>query len=428
MGSDLAIQASGVTKCYRLGTQERRADTLVGAVTGFVKSPWRNFQRLNAPVAPLNGDAGADDNLLWALRDVSFEVKEGDVVGLIGRNGAGKSTLLKILSQIVEPTRGQIDIYGRVASLLEAGTGFHAELTGRENVYLNGTILGMTKREIDRKFDGIVDFSGVERFIDTAVKHYSSGMQVRLAFAVAAHLEPEILVIDEVLAVGDAAFQKKCLGKMQDVASSGRTILFVSHNMIAVRSLCRRGIVLGQGRVEFDGDAAGAVDHYLGDFRREETPQSWERPDDAPGNETLRLRRVAIAGEPARQDGVIAMSDVVRVETEYWIRQPGKLLHVTYHLINHQGVPVLTTGSRAQVHATGRYFTAFRIPGGLLNSGGYSLKILVVENENRVVFQQEDIATFTITDLAERQHAYWGREHGVVQPALTWESHQLPDV
>jgi len=239
--SKKAISVESLGKAYHIGLKEEDHDSLIATVGSWVKAPLRNFKRLGRLDTKSATHKEVDD-IFWALRDVSFEVKRGEVVGIIGRNGAGKSTLLKILSRITEPTTGRAIIRGRVSSLLEVGTGFHPELSGRENVYMNGTILGMTKREIDRKFDEIVDFSGVEKFLDTPVKRYSSGMKVRLAFAVAAHLEPEILIIDEVLAVGDAEFQKKCLGKMQNVATGGRTVLFVSHNMTAVENLCHRAI------------------------------------------------------------------------------------------------------------------------------------------------------------------------------------------
>src|SRR5437868_7649743 len=239
----MIIQARNISKQYRLGARQAAYSTLRESISGFVR----------APLNRLRANRAAADNMIWALRDVSFHVEAGDVVGIIGRNGAGKSTLLKILSRITEPTTGQIDLYGRVGSLLEVGTGFHPELTGRENVYLNGAILGMSKAEIRRQFDAIVDFAGVEKFLDTPVKRYSSGMYVRLAFAVAAHLNSEILIVDEVLAVGDAEFQKKCLGKMKDVASSGRTVLFVSHNMAAISNLCSSCIVMEAGRVAFQG-------------------------------------------------------------------------------------------------------------------------------------------------------------------------------
>lgn len=260
--SELAIVADHLSKCYRLGAAQEQSDTLAGQILSFWKAPFQNFRRLRKLTHFEDKDESED--VLWALKDVSFEIKRGEVVGFIGRNGAGKSTLLKVLSRITEPTLGQVDIYGRVSSLLEVGTGFHPELTGRENIYLNGTILGMRKVEIDRKFDEIVAFSGVEKFIDTPVKRYSSGMSVRLAFAVAAHLDPEILVIDEVLAVGDAQFQQKSIGKMQEVAQGeGRTVLFVSHNMAAVENLCDKVIMMDKGQIVFQGDTRSGIREYL---------------------------------------------------------------------------------------------------------------------------------------------------------------------
>jgi lipopolysaccharide transport system ATP-binding protein len=249
---DVAIRVEGLSKQYRIGGKQERYKTIRDTLTESLSAPFRGRKR----------SGSAEDNTFWALRDVSFEVKRGEVVGIIGRNGAGKSTLLKILSRITEPTRGTIDIYGRVGSLLEVGTGFHPELSGRENIFLNGAILGMTRREIEKKFDEIVAFAEVEKFIDTAVKHYSSGMYLRLAFAVAAHLEPEILVVDEVLAVGDAAFQKKCLGKMQDVAAQGRTVLIVSHNLSVIEGLCQQAILLTQGQLSAQGATKRVIAQY----------------------------------------------------------------------------------------------------------------------------------------------------------------------
>jgi len=257
---NLALRVEGLGKMYRIGGKQERYATLRDTLTDAVTAPFKRARSLIRGEA--YGAAGLKEEI-WALKDVSFEVKHGEVVGIIGRNGAGKSTLLKILSRITEPTEGYAEVYGRVGSLLEVGTGFHPELTGRENIYLNGAILGMSRAEIDRKFDEIVDFAGIEKFIDTPVKHYSSGMGLRLGFAVAAHLEPEILVVDEVLAVGDAEFQKKCLGKMSDVAGEGRTVLFVSHNMGAVRNLCRRVIVLKNGEMSLDSAAEDSIRHYL---------------------------------------------------------------------------------------------------------------------------------------------------------------------
>ena len=257
---DTAIKVENLGKMYRIGGPQERYSTFRDVLSKSVTAPFRRARDLMRGQA--YGASGLKEEI-WALRDMSFEVKRGEVVGIIGRNGAGKSTLLKILSRITEPTTGYVDIYGRVGALLEVGTGFHPELTGRENVYLNGAILGMSRRDINHKFDEIVDFSGVGKFIDTPVKHYSSGMGLRLGFAVAAHLEPEILVVDEVLAVGDAEFQKKCLGKMQDVASEGRTVLFVSHNMAAVESLCTRGILLNEGMILMQDKTETVIRSYL---------------------------------------------------------------------------------------------------------------------------------------------------------------------
>jgi ABC-type polysaccharide/polyol phosphate transport system ATPase subunit len=266
---ETAIQVEALRKAYRIGLKEQRHETLAGALTAFVRSPIENYRNVSKlsrfdDLKPQTRSASlAREDVIWALDDVSFKVNHGEVLAIIGQNGAGKSTLLKILSKITDPTSGRATIYGRVGSLLEVGTGFHPDLTGRENVYLNGTILGMRKKEVDRKFDEIVAFSEVDKFIDTPVKRYSTGMRVRLAFGVAACLEPEILIVDEVLAVGDLNFQKKCLGKMGEVAKTGRTVLFVSHNLAAVVQLCHRGIVLKAGKVCFEGSSSQSVDFYV---------------------------------------------------------------------------------------------------------------------------------------------------------------------
>lgn len=260
--SDIAIRVENLSKRYRIGLKEEMPETFVDSITTWLKSPLANFRQLRK-LSHFSQNGHDPEDVIWALKDVSFEIKQGEVIGVIGRNGAGKSTLLKILSRITEPSSGRAIVNGRVSSLLEVGTGFHPDLTGRENVYLNGTILGMSKSEIDRKFDEIVAFAEVEKFIDTPVKRYSSGMQVRLAFSVAAHLEPEMLLVDEVLAVGDATFQKKCLGRMGRVASEGRTILFVSHNMAAIQNLCERVILLDKGEVSFVGSTEEGIQKYL---------------------------------------------------------------------------------------------------------------------------------------------------------------------
>lgn len=281
-----SIKVGNLSKRYRLGLKEKQSDTLVGQVSNIIKSPFQNLKRLRN----LSHFNLQDDSVFWALKDISFDVKEGEVLGIIGKNGAGKSTLLKILSGITDPTEGKVEIFGRVASLLEVGTGFHSELSGRENIYMNGTILGMSRREIDSKLDEIIDFSGVEKFIDTPVKFYSSGMKVRLGFSVAAHLEPEILIVDEVLAVGDYEFQKKCLGKMEDVSKNkGRTVLFVSHNLEAVSTLCSKAILLSKGEMYSQGKIHSVINDYLG---FEVVQSGWYRDEDNSADAFIREIRI----------------------------------------------------------------------------------------------------------------------------------------
>ena len=277
--SKTVIRVNKLGKRYRIGTKREELGNIREAVIGMVKAPIKNFRRLRKLTNFQDGNFKETDDIIWALKGVSFEVKEGEAVGIIGRNGAGKSTLLKILTRITEPTEGCAEIKGRVSSLLEVGTGFHPELTGRENIYLNGSILGMRKWEIDKKFDEIVAFAEVEKFINTPVKRYSSGMKVRLAFAVAAHLEPEILLVDEVLAVGDAAFQKKCIGKMNEVAKEGRTVLFVSHNMGAIQNLCPRSILLSGGRIKNDAETGKTIKIYLESMQNKANCNLIERKD-----------------------------------------------------------------------------------------------------------------------------------------------------
>ena len=293
--SQVAIKIENLSKAYRIGSRNDTPDTLAGAVKSMVASPFRKAMQLRSLNTTKADNKNDMEGILWALKDVSFDVNEGEVVGVIGRNGAGKSTLLKVLSRITEPTSGRGEIRGRISCLLEVGTGFHPELTGRDNIYMNGTILGMTKFEIDRKFDEIVEFSGVEKFLDTPTKRYSSGMQVRLAFAVAAHLEPEILIVDEVLAVGDADFQKKCMGKMHEVAGGGRTVIFVSHNLRSVRELCQRGIVMQSGQVVADGPIDEAIANYTSSIlKRSQTDVAFRK--DRGGNGQARLVDVRASG------------------------------------------------------------------------------------------------------------------------------------
>jgi lipopolysaccharide transport system ATP-binding protein len=364
----------------------------------------------------------------WALRDVSFEIQQGEIVGIVGRNGAGKSTLLKILSRITEPTEGTIGINGRVASLLEVGTGFHPELTGRENVYLNGAVLGMTRAEIARKFDAIVEFAEVDKFLDTPVKRYSSGMYVRLAFAVAAHLEPDVLIIDEVLAVGDADFQKKCLGKMEDVAGQEhRTILFVSHNMVAIKSMCRRAIWLENGRVKEDGNAADTVTRYLKSSSTVTGSKLWPRFSEAPGGLVVRFRSIAV--KPSAQAGsdVITMETPLSIEIEFWNRQPGIDLAFTIHVINEEHVVAFSSSSEVSPEwghgpfPVGLFKTTCHVPGNWLNSGVYKLTVFVVEDLWKELSQHREIVSFEVLDLKDRPRGYYmGKEPGVFFPVLDW--------
>jgi lipopolysaccharide transport system ATP-binding protein len=389
-----AIQVDGISKQFRLGA--RRGEdyrTLREAIVAGVRAPWDRLRR-RAPARP-SGDE------FWALKDVSFDVRPGEVVGLIGRNGSGKSTLLKVLSQIYEPTTGRVVLRGRLASLLEVGTGFHPELTGRENIYLNGSILGMRRAEIDRQFDAIVAFSEIERFLDTPVKRYSSGMYVRLAFAVAAHLEPEILIVDEVLAVGDAQFQKKCLGKMGDVAQSGRTVVFVSHNMPAVHALCTTGVLLKAGRVV----QRDAIDPVVRAYLADGLP-----PEDSSG--LNRSRRLADTGECTIADAWIEV-DGVRTATVEW-RKPFTVgmdvdvaVQITaapeYLIRDETQQPIvfaptgLSQGVRHRLDP-GRYRVTARCPGLPLASGGYYLDVMMAESGQRFYDGYECGLSFAVED------------------------------
>ena len=421
--SEAIISVENLGKRYRIDhlNNGQRATTFRETITQNTAALWGRILRRSQSRGSVDSDTRPKHEDFWALRNVSFEVKQGGVLGIIGRNGAGKSTLLKVLSRITEPTEGRVRIRGRVASLLEVGTGFHPELTGRENIFLNGAVLGMGKAEIKRKFDEIVDFAGTEKFLDTPVKRYSSGMYVRLAFAVAAHLEPEILVIDEVLAVGDAAFQKKCMSKIQDVASGpGRTVLFVSHNMIAIQSLCQQAVLLERGRLKNTGPAASVVASYLSESMESNQAPTWDDPATAPGNSIMRIRRISISDGNDLGCTSLTMQTEIRIETEYTVDATNALLHITYHLLNDQGITVLTSGNKPRVHSAGNYRAVCRIPGNLLNSGGYFLKLFIVQNENTPIYEKEDVASFNVKDTAQRETAYMGREPGIVQPILEW--------
>lgn len=337
--SNMAIRVETLGKQYTIGGAIDKTKTFRESLVDAVASPYRRLRKVMSGGA---ATSARTDETFWALQGIDFTIEQGEVVGIIGHNGAGKSTLLKILSRITEPTVGKATLYGRVGALLEVGTGFHPELTGRENVYMNAAILGMSRKEINRKFDEIVDFAEVEQFIETPVKHYSSGMTLRLGFAVAAHLEPEILIVDEVLAVGDASFQRKCLVKMNDVAGEGRTVLFVSHNMAAVQNLCSRAIWLTQGSVYKDGEVGEVIADYTNAVSDVIEEIVWDNPADAPGNDQIRVHRIRIRNADDPREG-ITVSSPVELYFEYWNQSPGLHLNLSIHLFNNQEVMVLNT-------------------------------------------------------------------------------------
>ncbi len=420
---DFAVQVERLSKLYRVGLKEEGSDTLVGAAFKFLRSPVVNFQKLRGLTSFSDADFDADD-VIWALRDVSFEVKQGEVLGIIGANGAGKSTLLKVLADITEPTFGRALVRGRVASLLEVGTGFHPELTGRENVYLNGTILGMSKAEVDRKFDEIVVFSGVEKFIETPVKRYSSGMRVRLAFAVAAHLEPEILLIDEVLAVGDAVFQKRCIGRMGEVAEGGRTVLFVSHNMVAVKTLCSRALWIDCGAIRKSGDPLDVVTAYLEGGLTRKTDRSWS-PADAPASDEIRLLSAKV--RPVNGDSIF-VGDPFEFEFEFEKLTPGQCgVDVTFHLVDEMGLLVFVASTvyrelEFRVEK-GTVRAVARVPSHLMNEGVYTVsRFLVLREKASLMYEHRELLSFEIINPGEERLGWIGRgKEGVVRPLVEWE-------
>lgn len=411
----VVIQSENLAKAYRIGSKEELPDSFIGMFSNFLMAPIRNLRNLRR-LNTFRERQDASPLIHWALNDVSFQVCDGDVLGIIGRNGAGKSTLLKVLSRITEPTRGKVKLEGRVSSLLEVGTGFHPDLSGRENVYLNGTILGMTKREIDRKFDEIVGFSGVERFLDTPIKRYSSGMKVRLAFAVAAHLEPEILIIDEVLAVGDAEFQKRCMGKMQDVAQGGRTVLFVSHSMAAIKSLCNKGLVMEAGRVAYDGPVDGAIAKYLEQLESLGSRRQWTTSE-APQDDLFRLRAVEVfnALDSSRPCLIAEPTDLV---IDYEVLEDHPKISVSIHL-HTQGICAFVGGSIGVEHRQGEYRTTCRIPGGLLNTNNYSVTVFLIANTTDLRIIAREAIAFNAEEHQGRDE-YLGHMIGAVRPTLEW--------
>ncbi len=422
---DYALEVEGLGKQFRVCG---RADyhRFSELLSSLARAPFRNLRRRVRRSGERDEVGRTSAQFHWALRDVDFRVREGEVLGIVGSNGAGKSTLLKVLSRITEPTEGRVRLWGRVGSLLEVGTGFHPELTGRENIFLNGAILGMTRAEIRSRFDEIVAFSEVERFLDMPVKRYSSGMYMRLAFAVAAHLEPEILVIDEVLAVGDAQFQRKCLGKMETFAKSGRTVLFVSHNTGAVQNLCTRALWLERGRLVREGDVSSIVSEYLTRARDQATERIWEDPTAAPGNDAIRIRRVAAA--PTDGASRITTSSPVDLVFEVWNRREGARLDASLTVRGPDGSVAFNTrsphapGWEGEPYPTGLVRFTCHVPGDLLNDGTYSVTLRLVEDRRRLVHREDEILAFDVENDGSRTAGWHSPLPGPVRPILDWET------
>ena len=409
----VVIKVDNLSKQYRLGT--------VGAST-FKEDTQRWWAKMRGKVDPFlevgneNDRTIQDDaKFVWSLKDINFEVQQGDVLGVIGRNGAGKSTLLKILSKVTAPTTGSVKVKGRIASLLEVGTGFHPELTGRENIYLNGAILGMRKHEITRKLDEIIAFAGVEKYVDTPVKRYSSGMYVRLAFAVAAHLESEILIVDEVLAVGDAEFQQKCLGKMGDIAKSdGRTILFVSHNMPSISTLCNRAILLKNGKISIDSSVANSITSYFGG----ENMTNYSSDISLKYKDIFELNEINIYNLESEDLNVILDHKEIVLETIFHFSDIPTNFHITYHLYNEQGEALFSFSHEKIELKTGKNKLLFIFSTFFFQSGNFYLHFYLVENKTNAVIIEKDIFCFQVIDGLREIGSYMGREPGFIRPKI----------
>jgi lipopolysaccharide transport system ATP-binding protein len=413
------IKVQNLSKQYRIGKGLSSYMTLREKMAEMIQTPLKRLR---------NGNHTQQVATIWALKDVSFEVHRGEVVGIVGRNGSGKSTLLKTLSRITQPTTGSIELYGRCGSLLEVGTGFHPELTGRENVYLNGAILGMSRAEIKQHFDEIVAFAEVEQFMETPVKHYSTGMYLRLAFAVAAHLRTEILFIDEVLAVGDIEFQRKCLGKVEGVAREGRTVMLVSHNLGAVTQLCRRALWLNEGRLELDGNSRDVVAGY---FSQSYTGKhSWERPEEN-GDELEReliLRSVRLRQQESETTGVMRFDQEFTVEVEYEVKKAVADVSIVLRIVSESGTIIFTSSDRdtrdelrASSCAEGRYSSVCRIPGKLLKSGKFFLTV-GARRQGIWIESHENLLMFEVSAIGNPLHP---QRLGVITPVLDWEVSKL---
>jgi lipopolysaccharide transport system ATP-binding protein len=418
--SKIAIRCEGLGKKYRIGKRERYQalrDKLAEAMYAPFRKVSAAFRR--------NGQQNAEhENTIWALKDVSFEIKHGEVVGVIGRNGAGKSTLLKILSRITEPTVGQIAIHGRVGSLLEVGTGFHPELTGRENIFLNGAILGMSQAEIKRKFDEIVAFAEVEKFLETSVKHYSSGMYMRLAFAVAAHLDSEILMVDEVLAVGDAQFQKRCLGKMHEVAQKdGRAVLFVSHSIPSVLGLCQHGMLLDKGELSFKGSIEEAVGLYIGGYA--ETVGEVKFPIGEKETFEIKFARISLKNPNGEVTSQFGAREEITFEIEFVAQQVLNNVEIVIRIYTMQGTPVFSSIRSPHIPgsiAPGKHIEQFKIPGLFLSPGAFFVYAACYRWNEKVMDEHHNCLRFEIEETGTHMAKYFGAPHGVILANFPWRS------
>ncbi|WP_139958095.1 ABC transporter ATP-binding protein [Flavicella sediminum] len=415
MAKEIILKIENLSKQYRLGTVG--TGTISHDLNRFL-SKIRGKEDPYLKIGESNDRAvKGDSEYVWALKDISFEVRKGEVLGIVGKNGAGKSTLLKILSKVTGPTTGSIKSRGRIASLLEVGTGFHPEMTGKENVFLNGAILGMTKKEIGLKLDEIVEFSGCTRYIDTPVKRYSSGMKVRLAFAVAAFLEPDILVVDEVLAVGDAEFQKKAIGKMKDISNvGGRTVLFVSHNMASVKSLCDRAIVLENGSVSLDANVDVAISYYLGKNAGKQQFKSGKYE-----NEVFKLNTLEVVSS-TNKDKLVEDDDLTLITNLDLKNVKEDTYHITYHLSNELGETMFSFSSSNYLNLVqGENIVKCHFPKLFFQSGQYFLSFFLIKNRSKAVFIEKDIAMFNIIDRKRELGTYMGKEPGYIRPQFKWE-------
>jgi lipopolysaccharide transport system ATP-binding protein len=412
---EIVLEVEDLSKLYRLGTigsGSLRQDIAKWWTTSVLRKEHPFFHSTDEDRPPNS------NNFLWALRDISFQVQQGEALGIIGKNGSGKSTLLKIISRIISPTKGSIRGKGKISSILEVGTGFNPEFTGRQNIYTSGYILGMNKAEINTKFDEIVAFSGIEKFLDTPIKRYSSGMYLRLAFSVAAHLEPDILIVDEVLAVGDADFQQKCIGKMSEVSKShGRTILFVSHNLQAIGNLCSKVLWLHDGRLKEMGNNAEVIKNYLGTVKNNVEEHHWETSDAAPGNDLIKMKSILAQPHNSGDDTLISVHTAIEIETKFWCFFDDANINVNVRLSTVTGECVFDLGSPGIKAEKGIIVLKSVIPGNLLNNAVYSITLTVVKNYSTPIHEFSNCIDFTVEDVRDNIN-YFGKWPGIIRPQI----------